>query len=78
MTNGLVDATAESTGAQPWHGREVPWIIDGIEHIAHYNPAELAMMAIAKERGATRRELEFLHLVKACLGGVIVDAEASA
>lgn len=63
---------------QPWRGRDISWRIDGEDYQAPYGPQELVMMASAKDRGASRKELETLHLLKALLGAVIVDAEAAA
>lgn len=62
----------------PWHGRTVPWAIDGETFVAQYNPSEAVIMRVAKDRGASRKELETVHLLKALLGAVIVDAEAAA
>jgi hypothetical protein len=71
--------------AQPWSPRPVTWRIDGEQHTATYNPGELTIMAIARERGATSQDLEAVHVLKAVFAAefpdtptFIFDAEARA
>lgn len=77
MSADLRGAEPEANTA-PWNGRQVEWRIDGETFTANYHPGELKIMEIARERGATRVELEAVHLLKALLDAVIVDAEATA
>jgi hypothetical protein len=76
----------------PWHGRRIEWSVShpaGVYDegtrpypavsdlfVADFHPGEILMMKVARERGATRHELEILHLLKAELDATIIDAEA--
>lgn len=65
------------TSPSPWAPKRVTWTVDGEQLTADYNRAELRVMAILREQGATRVDLEALHTIKSLLDATIAAAAAS-